>query len=111
MLGLTDDAAQKCVSRALEKLRAVLNSKGIRSTASVLSIVLLANSLQAAPSALVQRLPSRIGWCCDLSGIVCQMETCRGGGGVGGNRRRDPHYFSASPGRDTFQWAQLRKLS
>ena len=58
-LGLTDDGAQKCVSRALEKLRGLLQSRGIHNTASALSVVLLANSLQAAPESLAAKIPGR----------------------------------------------------
>jgi hypothetical protein len=48
-LGITDDAAQKCVSRALEKLRLVFARRGVALSASALGAVLGANGLQAAP--------------------------------------------------------------
>jgi hypothetical protein len=48
-LGVSDDTAQKRVSRALHKLREHLSRRGVRSTASALPIVLSANAVQAAP--------------------------------------------------------------
>jgi len=51
-LGLSEEAAKKKVSRALEKLRAVLARKGISSTSSLLGTALIASAVQPAPSAL-----------------------------------------------------------
>jgi RNA polymerase sigma factor (sigma-70 family) len=51
-LGVSDDSAQKRVSRALEKLRNQLGQRGIRSSAAALSIVLSANAVQSAPLSL-----------------------------------------------------------
>jgi len=51
-LGVSDDTAQKRVSRALEKLRDRLTRHGITTTAAALSIVLAANAVQAAPVGL-----------------------------------------------------------
>jgi RNA polymerase sigma factor (sigma-70 family) len=51
-LGMSDDAAQKRVSRALDKLRQRLLRRGIHSTAAALSVVLSANALQNAPAGL-----------------------------------------------------------
>ena len=48
-LGITDDAAQKCVSRALEKLRLFFARRGVAFSASALGAVLGANAVQAAP--------------------------------------------------------------
>ena len=48
-LGVTDDAAQKCVSRALEKLRVFFARRGVALSASALGAVLGANAVQAAP--------------------------------------------------------------
>jgi len=50
--GVSDDTAQKRVSRALDKLREHLSRRGISSTAAALSIVLSANAVQAAPAGL-----------------------------------------------------------
>jgi RNA polymerase sigma factor (sigma-70 family) len=51
-LGVSDDTAQKRVARALERLRNRLSDRGIRSSATALSVVLAANAVQAAPLAL-----------------------------------------------------------
>jgi RNA polymerase sigma factor (sigma-70 family) len=50
--GVTDNTAQKRVSRALDKLREHLSRRGIKSTAAALSIVLSTNAVQAAPAGL-----------------------------------------------------------
>ena len=51
-LGVSDDTAQKRISRALDKLRDHLSQRGITTTAVALSIVLSANAVQAAPIGL-----------------------------------------------------------
>ena len=51
-LGVSDDTAQKRVSRALDKLREHLSRRGISSAASALSIVLSVKAVQAAPAGL-----------------------------------------------------------
>jgi RNA polymerase sigma factor (sigma-70 family) len=51
-LGITDDAAQKRVSRALNQLRKLLAKRGISSSTSALSTVLSANAVQTAPAGL-----------------------------------------------------------
>jgi RNA polymerase sigma factor (sigma-70 family) len=51
-LGVTEDTAQKRVSRALDKLRELLSRRGISSTAAALSIVLSTHAVQAAPAGL-----------------------------------------------------------
>src|SRR6476661_6516747 len=48
-LGISDDAAQKRVSRALEKLREQLSRRGIQTSAAALSVVITANAVHAAP--------------------------------------------------------------
>jgi RNA polymerase sigma factor (sigma-70 family) len=55
-LGISDDAAQKKVGRALEKLRAQLARHGITTTAAMLSAVLSTNAIQTAPAGLAARL-------------------------------------------------------
>jgi RNA polymerase sigma factor (sigma-70 family) len=52
-LGVSDDTAQKRVSRALDKLHDRLTRRGITTTATALSLVLSANAVQAAPAGLV----------------------------------------------------------
>ena len=51
-LGVSDDTAQKRVTRALEKLRDLLSQRGIRATAAALSVANAANAVQAAPAGL-----------------------------------------------------------
>src|SRR5438477_1722126 len=51
-LCVSDDAAQKRVSRALERLRDLLSRRGITTPAAALSMVLSANAVQAAPAGL-----------------------------------------------------------
>jgi RNA polymerase sigma factor (sigma-70 family) len=52
-LGVTDDAAQKRVSRALEKLREQLTRRGVTATAGALSVAITANAVHAAPAGLM----------------------------------------------------------
>jgi len=54
VLGLNEDAAQKRVSRAVEKLRQFLLKRGVASTAAALVAAISANSIQAAPAVLAQ---------------------------------------------------------
>ncbi len=51
-LGVTDDTAQKRISRALGKLREYLHRRGINNTGAALAAVLSANAVQAAPAGL-----------------------------------------------------------
>ncbi|HWY76590.1 MAG TPA: sigma-70 family RNA polymerase sigma factor [Verrucomicrobiae bacterium] len=51
-MGLSEDGARKRVARALEKLRRLLDRKGIKSTSSALAAVLAAQSVTAAPVGL-----------------------------------------------------------
>ncbi len=51
-LGVSDDTAQKRVSRALDKVREVLQRRGITTGAGALSAVLASNAVQAAPAGL-----------------------------------------------------------
>ncbi|HWX20714.1 MAG TPA: sigma-70 family RNA polymerase sigma factor, partial [Candidatus Binatia bacterium] len=57
-LGVSDDTAQKRVSRALEKLRDGLSRRGITASAAALSVALAANAVQAAPVGLVSTVSS-----------------------------------------------------
>jgi len=52
-LGVSDDTAQKRVSRALEKLREHLARRGVTTTAGALSLAITANAVQAAPASLM----------------------------------------------------------
>jgi RNA polymerase sigma factor (sigma-70 family) len=51
-LGISDDAAQKRVSRALEKLRALLKRRGVLVPATGLPALLAAQAITAAPAGL-----------------------------------------------------------
>jgi RNA polymerase sigma factor (sigma-70 family) len=51
-LGLSDEAAQKRVARALERLRALFAEKGVIANATALSAALSLHAVQAAPAAL-----------------------------------------------------------
>jgi RNA polymerase sigma factor (sigma-70 family) len=55
-LGISDDAAQKRVARALEKVRARLVRHGITTTAAMLSAVLSTKAIETAPAGLAARL-------------------------------------------------------
>jgi len=57
-LGISEDAAQKRVSRALDKLREVLNGRGVTLTAATLGTVLIAESVTAAPVGLALSVAS-----------------------------------------------------
>lgn len=55
-LGVSEDAAQKRVSRALERLRTGLTSRGVTTTAGALSALLAANTVSFAPAGLAATL-------------------------------------------------------
>jgi RNA polymerase sigma factor (sigma-70 family) len=51
-LGVSDDAAQKRVSRAVDRLREILARDGVTAGAGALAVVISANAVQAAPVGL-----------------------------------------------------------
>src|SRR5208282_5466968 len=53
-LGASEDAAEKRVNRALEKLRKFFTKRGVTSTTAVIAGVISVNSVQAAPVALAK---------------------------------------------------------
>lgn len=57
-LGVSDDAAQKRISRALEKLRDILSRRGITTTSAALAVLLSANAVQTAPVGLAVAISS-----------------------------------------------------
>ena len=59
-LGVSDDTAQKRVSRALDKLRQYLSRRGITTTAAALSIVLSTNAVQTAPAGLAVTISAAV---------------------------------------------------
>ena len=52
VLGVSDDAAQKRVTRAVERLRELFAKRGVTVSAGGLAIVISANAVQAAPAGL-----------------------------------------------------------
>src|ERR1017187_6725571 len=54
ILGVNADAAQKRVSRALEKLRKFFTKRGVNSTTAIIAETISANSVQAAPVGLAK---------------------------------------------------------
>jgi RNA polymerase sigma factor (sigma-70 family) len=68
-LGVSDDTAQKRVSRALDKLRENLVRRGVATTGAALSLLITANAVQAAP----------IGLAATISGIVLAGAATGGG--------------------------------
>ena len=55
-LGASEDAAKVRVSRALEKLRKIFATHGVKSTTAVISGVISVKSVHAAPAALVKTI-------------------------------------------------------
>ena len=59
-LGVSDDTAQKRVTRALEKLRGHLSRRKVTATASALTLVISANAVQAAPVGLTGTISTAV---------------------------------------------------
>src|SRR5262249_37436508 len=57
-LGVGEDAAQKRVSRALEKLRSALHRRGVTLTAAAIGSVLATQTMTAAPAGLTVTVTS-----------------------------------------------------
>lgn len=55
-LGSTEDAMRKRISRALEKLRAILQKRGVSTTSAALSTAISANAVQVVPAGLATTL-------------------------------------------------------
>ncbi|MGI8601873.1 MAG: RNA polymerase sigma factor, partial [Verrucomicrobiales bacterium] len=80
-LGVSDDTAQKRVSRALEKLRAFLARRGVTSTAGALSAVLVSQAVTAAPPGLAATLPGQaLAGAATTSGVTAALEALTGAG-------------------------------
>ncbi len=75
VLGLSENSANKRVERALEKLRAYFSKRGVTTTAAILASTMGANSVQAAPVGLAQKLAPQA-----LAGVV--LGTGSGGWGL-----------------------------
>ena len=59
-LGISDDAAQKRVSRALDKLREILSRRGVAIGTGALITIITANAVQAAPTGLALTVSSAV---------------------------------------------------
>jgi len=59
-LGISDDAAQKRVSRAVERLREFFAKRGVTVGASGLAVVISANAVQAAPVGLALTISTAV---------------------------------------------------
>ncbi len=59
-LALSDDAVQKRVARALEKLRRHFARRGVTASAALVTTLIAANSVQAAPAGLAAGLASAV---------------------------------------------------
>ena len=59
-LGISDEAAQKRVSRAVERLREFFAKRGITASASGLVVVISANAVQAAPVGLAVTISTAV---------------------------------------------------
>ncbi|HEX9047639.1 MAG TPA: RNA polymerase sigma factor, partial [Verrucomicrobiae bacterium] len=70
VLGISDDAAAKRVSRAVEKLRDILARRGIAVGASSLAVVISANAVQAAPAGLYSVVSSAVTTGIAMSGTA-----------------------------------------
>jgi RNA polymerase sigma factor (sigma-70 family) len=68
-LGTTEDAAQKRVSRAVERLRELFAKRGVTVGASGLVVVISANAVQAAPAGLAVTISTAAS---ALAGIAVQ---------------------------------------
>jgi len=56
MMRVTEDAAQKRAARALEKLRKIFAKRGVALTVTIIASAVSANSVHAAPMAMVQAI-------------------------------------------------------
>jgi RNA polymerase sigma factor (sigma-70 family) len=56
LMQVTEDAAQKRVTRALEKLRALFAKRGVTLTAALIASAVSANSVQAAPMGMAKTI-------------------------------------------------------
>lgn len=78
VLGITEDAAQKRLSRALERLRATLARRGIVTPAAALAAALAGNAVQAAPIGLSSAVATAVA----LGGGPVSAGVLTGGGGA-----------------------------
>ena len=58
-LGLSEEAAKKRVTRALEKMRTILKRRGVALSANSLTLALAGRYAEAAPATVIAHLGSR----------------------------------------------------
>jgi RNA polymerase sigma factor (sigma-70 family) len=77
ILGISEEAAQKRVSRAMERLRELFASRGMAVGASSLAIVITANAVQAAPAGLAASISTGVlaGTAISTSSIIAATKT------------------------------------
>ncbi|HAB18311.1 MAG TPA: hypothetical protein DCE44_17955, partial [Verrucomicrobiales bacterium] len=68
-LELSDDAAQKRVSRSLERLREQFAARGITTTAAALGVALAAHAVEPVPIGLADQIAAAV-WTAPRSGLV-----------------------------------------
>ncbi len=56
ILGLSENSANKRIERALEKLREYFASRGVKASSALLAAAISANSVQAAPAGLAEKI-------------------------------------------------------
>lgn len=62
LLGISEDAAQKRVSRALERLRGLFAGRGVQISAASLGAIVSTNAVQAVPPALLSTWCGATAW-------------------------------------------------
>ena len=103
-LGISDDAAQKRVSRAVERLREFFAKRGVTVGASGLAVVISANAVQAAPVGLALTISTAAATITTATIVshttialaqpeICRRNSCR-------RRYRRHNHASAAKKRD-----------
>ena len=72
-LGVSDDTAQKRVTRSLQRLRDYFSRRGVSTSAAALATMLSANAIQAGPAGLVATLTTA-----SLAGAAVESSTTAG---------------------------------
>ena len=97
-LGASDDAAQKRVSRAIDRLRQFFAKRGVTISASGLVIAISANAVQAAPAGLVATIAAAAvlaAFSLPASAGLGAIQARRRAGGH--HARRDSHFDFKKP--------------
>ena len=72
-LGISDEAAQKRVNRAVARLRALFAKRGVAAGMSGLVVVLGTNAVQSAPSTLTLKVSSAVGFGSTTAGAAATL--------------------------------------